>query len=340
MPQRDCAALRESLTRSCCTGTGYSLPLFASYCFYPPLCVAGPIISFNAFAHQLLPGAAAAAAAARWRRPAGRDVARYTARFAAVLLCTEALTHALHANAVAASGAWRGSGALGAPLSPAELGAVGYWTLLFMWLKFTAVWRFFRLWSLAAGVAPPENMTRCVNNNYDAEGFWRNWHASFNRWLVRYLYIPLGGGAWRALNVWPVFTFVALWHDPAAWRLLGWAWASALCLAPEFAAKRLARSRWVAARARSNAFRHARAAAAALNITALMAANLVGFVVGLDGVQHFLREIFSAHGRRFAAGMLVSFFAAAQVMFEIREGEARAAAAAAAAPAGDASKQS
>jgi D-alanyl-lipoteichoic acid acyltransferase DltB (MBOAT superfamily) len=64
------------------------------------------------------------------------------------------------------------------------------------------------------------------------QGFWRNWHASFNLWLVRYMYVPLGGSAWRAANVWPIFTFVALWHD-LEWRLLAWAWLSSLLLAPE-----------------------------------------------------------------------------------------------------------
>lgn len=31
--------------------------------------------------------------------------------------------------------------------------------------------------------------------------------------LCRYLYIPLGGAKWRVLNIWVIFTFVALWHD-------------------------------------------------------------------------------------------------------------------------------
>ncbi len=69
------------------------------------------------------------------------------------------------------------------------------------------------------------------------QGFWRNWHASFNLWLVRYLYVPLGGGAWRAANVWPIFTFVALWHD-LEWRLLAWAWLSSLLFAPELVRRR------------------------------------------------------------------------------------------------------
>jgi hypothetical protein len=28
-------------------------------------------------------------------------------------------------------------------------------------------------------------MTRCICNNYDVAGFWKNWHASYNQWLVR-----------------------------------------------------------------------------------------------------------------------------------------------------------
>jgi D-alanyl-lipoteichoic acid acyltransferase DltB (MBOAT superfamily) len=66
----------------------------------------------------------------------------------------------------------------------------------------------------------------------DQQGFWRNWHASYNLWLVRYMYVPLGGSRRRAVNAWLVFTFVALWHD-LEWRLLGWAWLMSLLFAPE-----------------------------------------------------------------------------------------------------------
>ena len=45
------------------------------------------------------------------------------------------------------------------------------------------------------------------------QGFWRGWHSSFNQWLVRYLYIPLGGSRRRAAAIWPTFFFVAVWHD-------------------------------------------------------------------------------------------------------------------------------
>jgi len=64
------------------------------------------------------------------------------------------------------------------------------------------------------------------------KGFWKNWHASFNLWLVRYLYIPLGGQQYRWISIWIIFGFVAFWHD-LEWKLLQWAWIMALFFAIE-----------------------------------------------------------------------------------------------------------
>jgi vacuolar-type H+-ATPase catalytic subunit A/Vma1 len=30
-------------------------------------------------------------------------------------------------------------------------------------------------------------MKRCVNNNFSFEGFWRQWHATLNKWIIRYM---------------------------------------------------------------------------------------------------------------------------------------------------------
>ena len=35
------------------------------------------------------------------------------------------------------------------------------------------------------GVDPPENMVRCMANNYSPLGFWRSWHRSYNLWVVQ-----------------------------------------------------------------------------------------------------------------------------------------------------------
>ena len=70
----------------------------------------------------------------------------------------------------------------------------------------------------------------------------------------------------------------------------------------------------------SSAWRHACAAAAALNIAGLMAANLAGFVVGPQGFVPLLKDILSRPV--FAAMTLLVFFAAAHLMFGLRDWEA------------------
>lgn len=100
------------------------------------------------------------------------------------------------------------------------------------------IWRFFRLWALADTIQTPENMTRCMSDNYSAIEFWRSWHRSFNRWLVRYIYIPLGGAKYYVWNIWPTFTFVAVWHDIEL-KLLTWGWLVSGFILPEVVLRRV-----------------------------------------------------------------------------------------------------
>lgn len=79
---------------------------------------------------------------------------------------------------------------------------------------------------------------RCMANNYSTLGFWRAWHRSYNLWITRYIYIPLGGTRNRGYTVVLVFTFVALWHD-LSFRLLAWGWLVSLFIMPEIAARYL-----------------------------------------------------------------------------------------------------
>lgn len=141
----------------------------------------------------------------------------------------------------------------------------------------------------------PENLSRCVCTNYDIVGFWKNWHASYNLWLVRYMYIPMGGAAWRLLNVWPIFTFVALWHDVEP-KMLGWAWLMAVLIAPEAVGKYVGAQPWCIADKSGRAFRYLAAAAAAVNLLFLITANLVGFAFGAAGIAPFVRQVLGDAG--------------------------------------------
>lgn len=223
--------------------------------------------------------------------------------------------------------------------SPFQLSMLGFFNLHIIWLKLLIPWRLFRLWALIDGVDPPENMVRCVSNNYSAFAFWRGWHRSFNRWIVRYVYVPLGGGGSRGgssskppsalyirarqiFNFLVVFTFVALWHDINL-RLLMWGWLITLFVLPEIVGTLLfPASRW---RSRPTAYRVICAIGAVGNILMMMIANLVGFALGLDGLKGLLTEMLGSYsGIVYLVIACGALFVGVQVMFEIRQEEARA----------------
>ena len=196
--------------------TDYNFITYLCYCLYMPLYLAGPIITFNSFLSQV-------------RNPPAsvtrKSVLTYGLRLAGVLLLMEIMLHTIYVQAMSKVGAWRG-------FDPVRIVLYSVYNLTFVWLKLLVIWRFFRFWAMADGINTVENMTRCMYNSYSTLEFWRSWHRSYNRWIIRYMYIPLGGAATRVWNIWPVFTFVAIWHDIQL-RLLLWGWLICLFMLPE-----------------------------------------------------------------------------------------------------------
>ncbi|KAJ8517069.1 hypothetical protein ONZ45_g5691 [Pleurotus djamor] len=277
----------------------YSFINYLSYAIYAPLYIAGPIMTFNDYIWQ-------------HRRPvkiSWSSSARYLVRFLISLGTMEFILHYMYVVAIKDIKAWGGD-------TPAEISMVGFWNLIILLIP----WRFFRLWALLDNIDPPENMVRCMANNYSVSGFWRSWHRSYNLWIIRYIYVPLGGAKNVVVNTLLVFTFVALWHD-LTFRLLAWGWLVSLFVIPELVASYLlpasnfAHKPW---------YRHVCALGAAANILMLMAANLVGFVIGIDGVKFFLEQLLgTADGTRCLLFSIFCLFVAAHLMFEYREEEMR-----------------
>ncbi|KAG2401206.1 uncharacterized protein HKW66_Vig0197580 [Vigna angularis] len=279
---------------------------YLSYLVYAPLYIAGPILSFNAFASQLdVPQNAISV----------RNVILYGFRWMLSIILMELMTHLCYYNAFAKSDLWK-------HLSPMDVFIIGYGVLNFMWLKFLLIWRFFRFWSLINGIEAPENMPKCINNCHNLEGFWKNWHASFNKWLVRYIYIPLGGSKKKLLNVWVIFTFVAIWHD-LEWKLLSWAWLTCLFFIPELVFKSAGKTFQAQSSFGVCIFRELSAVAGAVTITCLMVANLVGFVVGPGGINWLLSSFLHKEGLPVLGGMLVTFYVGTKIMFHIDEAKQR-----------------
>ncbi|PYI12757.1 putative glycerol:H+ symporter [Aspergillus sclerotiicarbonarius CBS 121057] len=296
---------------------------YLAYVLYAPLYLTGPIVTFNDYISQ--------------QRYAPPSLTRtrtilYGVRFFLTLFAMELILHYIYAVAISkASPDW-------SLYTAGQLSMLAYFNLHIIWLKLLIPWRFFRLWALVDGIDPPENMIRCVSNNYSTFSFWRAWHRSFNRWIVRYLYVPLGGGsrggagrekssgmyakARQILNTLIVFTFVALWHDINL-RLLMWGWLITLFVLPEVIGTLLfPASRW---RSQPTAYRFICGIGAVANVLMMMIANLVGFALGVDGLNGLLAGILGSWaGIAYIISACCALFVGVQVMFEIREEEARA----------------
>jgi D-alanyl-lipoteichoic acid acyltransferase DltB (MBOAT superfamily) len=268
----------------------FSFRNYLGYTIYAPLYLTGPIITFNDYISQ------------QRYQPATLSPSRtfkYAIRFALVLLAMELVLHYDYVGAISkARPEW-------SSYTPAQISLLSYFNLHIIWLKLLLPWRFFRLWSLADGVDPPENMLRCVSDNYSTLSFWRGWHRSYYRWLLRYIYIPLGGSSFRTgldaartvLTYLVVFTFVALWHDIKL-NLLIWGWLVVVFFLPEIAAGYIfPRRKW---EGRPTAYRMLCCVGGVGNVLMMISANLVGFAVGLDGLESIVRGIFRDY-----SGMLV-----------------------------------
>ncbi|CAO3600050.1 unnamed protein product [Absidia cylindrospora] len=287
-----------------CKPTDYNYIYFLAYVLYTPLYLCGPIITYNDFISQMyIPSP----------NLTRRFVAIYAIRLVCVVLLMEWVLHYIYVVAISKEKAWDGD-------TPLELSMIGYFNLVIIWMKLLIPWRFFRLWALADGVWVEENMVRCMSNNFSAQRFWKSWHRTFNRWLIRYVYVPLGGAKYFMFNMWVVFTFVALWHDIEL-KLLAWGWLICLFLLPEIIASQLFSYKKFG---NKPYYRIVCGIGAVGNILMMMVANLIGFCVGLDGMKDMLSQIFgTVDGLVFLVSVVCTLFVGVQVMFEIRESEKR-----------------
>jgi len=185
----------------------FTLLHFLGYYLYIPLYLAGPVLNYNAWISQV-------------RQPQRtHSLRRIIGMTAAVIFYTYALSISLgyyyQFSINERREYWSKEDAWG-------IARTGLLTLTYMYMKFLIIWRTFRCFGLWDGIDTQENMVRCVNNNFTFAGFWRSWHASMHNWIIRYLYLPLGGSRTQIYTVWLIFLFIGLWHD--LWlRWVAWA---------------------------------------------------------------------------------------------------------------------
>ncbi len=74
------------------------------------------------------------------------------------------------------------------------------------------------------GIRVPENFCWPYLRT-SIQSFWRHWHMSLTKWVLDYIYIPLGGNrrglALTCVNLIVSFAVIGIWHG-GAWHFLAW----------------------------------------------------------------------------------------------------------------------
>ena len=187
---------------------------------------------------------------------------------------------------------------------------------MFIWYKFLIIWKTARLWSLICGIDVADNMSRCLFNNYGFEGFWRMWHRGYNLWLIRYLYVPLGGKN-NFISVIAVIAFVAFWHDHTI-KIVLWAFILVLFMVPEIAAKRFFSSNFRHLYPKMW-FKYFSAVVSAVYIYFICIANLIGFGFGHEKSYILLEKLVKEWPSTIYSVIVLS--SAVTIMFYIRHRE-------------------
>uniref|UniRef100_A0A6B2L1D5 Uncharacterized protein n=1 Tax=Arcella intermedia TaxID=1963864 RepID=A0A6B2L1D5_9EUKA len=265
----------------------YTLVGLLSFAFFFPTWVAGPYTTYNSYiSHINNPQTSYPPA----------KLFLYFFRLLCCMLLKEVMDHYFYLTSyntyIFSSGLWR-------EIPVSVLAILSYWTLKSMYLKFLIIWRLFRTVALFDGIEIPENMDRCMSNNYTVSGFWRSWHRSFNMWLLRYVYFPLGGSrgnAWlKVRNIFLVFTFVVFAHAPRLVtdpQILAWGYSMAVFMLPELLAAYVFRSNGPLGGLRGKWYwKHIVSAGGSVMIVILIIGNICGYGLTLSSRDKTVPEV-------------------------------------------------
>lgn len=228
----ECYLLQFTLTVRCLSHTSFCLELclqrpaertsfsflwMLAYVFYYPVFHNGPILNFPEFFKQMQQPELSSA------RHSLCILALGLGRLLSWWALAELMVHLMYMHALYSS----------IPL----LEAVSYWTLgglalaqvLFFYVKYLVLFGVPALLMHLDGLTPPP-LPRCVSTMFSFTGMWRYFDVGLHNFLIRYVYIPLGGSQHgllgTLLSTAMTFAFVSYWHgsydDLWCWAALNW----------------------------------------------------------------------------------------------------------------------
>ncbi|XP_069787299.1 protein-cysteine N-palmitoyltransferase HHAT isoform X15 [Narcine bancroftii] len=109
------------------------------------------------------------------------------------------------------------------------LGGLAFAHTMFFYLKYLLLYGIPSIIMYLDGIEPPR-LPRCTSSLYSFTGTWREFDVGLHRWLVRYIYVPLGGSQHGLLRMMfssaMAFSFVCYWHGGHSfmlyWAVMNW----------------------------------------------------------------------------------------------------------------------
>ncbi|XP_013860616.1 protein-cysteine N-palmitoyltransferase HHAT [Austrofundulus limnaeus] len=282
-----------------------------SYTFYHPFFYNGPIITFKAYTEQMR----------RSTEESNRNESALSfllLRSGRILLwwcLAEYMIHVMYMHSIQSNETYIEI------LPPWALGGLALALVQFFYVKYLVL--FGLPCSLAAldELVPP-NLPCCVSIMYSFTGMWRHFDEGLYRWLIRYIYVPLGGSRHgplcKVLSTGLAFGFVCFWHGGhdylRYWALMNWAGVLAENgLSSLFASSRV---RSVVEQNFSTAMqRRLIALLSAFSTAMLILSNLV-FLGGIHVGRIFWKRVFVQGWSTIAPPMLAFLYCFAQIGLE------------------------
>ncbi|XP_010887368.2 protein-cysteine N-palmitoyltransferase HHAT isoform X3 [Esox lucius] len=211
-----------SLERCCrpleAGGLQKQLYWLTAYSFYHPLFYNGPILTFNDFLQQTQTPMTECGG-----RRTCLSLLANAGRICVWWLIAEYMIHFMYMHTIQANETYLEI------LPPWALGGLALALVQFFYVKYLVLFGVPSLLAELDGLAPPK-LPRCVSIMHSFTGMWRHFDVGLYYWLIRYIYIPLGGSRhgllWKMLSTALAFGFVCLWHGGhdylQYWAIMNW----------------------------------------------------------------------------------------------------------------------
>ncbi|XP_023183114.1 protein-cysteine N-palmitoyltransferase HHAT isoform X3 [Xiphophorus maculatus] len=119
---------------------------------------------------------------------------------------------------------------ISAPCLLSASGGLALALVQFFYVKYLVLFGLPSMLATLDGLVPPK-LPRCVSIMHSFTGMWRHFDEGLYRWLIRYIYVPLGGSRHgplsKVFSTGVAFAFVCFWHGGQDylryWALMNWA---------------------------------------------------------------------------------------------------------------------